>query len=183
MNPLVELLRRVIDRADVDRKSELSDELAESIAHRDIRFGDDLYLRRFFLTDRAEPERVFLHRIYRSDRDRHLHDHPFNFSTLILSGGYTEYVNTDPDPTGARVEPNLVRVGKPGMAFRNKAEHVHRLELTTPAWTILLVGQARRKWGFWTPTGWVYWRDYLGEAQTESESEEDLVRYGGGLVP
>lgn len=41
---------------------------------------------------------VYLHRILREDLDRDCHVHPWNFATLVLSGGYTERYY--PNPAG-----------------------------------------------------------------------------------
>ena len=57
------------------------------------RVDDEIYLERYylFLKDRKTfPFNVFLHRFHKSDPDD-LHDHPWNYRTLILKGGYWEY--------------------------------------------------------------------------------------------
>jgi hypothetical protein len=46
---------------------------------------------------------VRLHHILRSDDDRHLHDHPFNFVSLLLTGGYTEVTADGVDRQGEAV--------------------------------------------------------------------------------
>lgn len=33
---------------------------------------------------------LYLHHIARADQDEHLHNHPWNFTSLILKGGYVE---------------------------------------------------------------------------------------------
>lgn len=43
-----------------------------------------------------------LHHILRSDDDRHLHDHPFDFTSFLLTGGYLEITDTFSNP---RVRP------------------------------------------------------------------------------
>lgn len=140
----------------------VSDGLAKLLPHRDIRTDGDLYLRRFFVTPRDWPMRVFLHRIYRSDRDRHLHNHPWPFSTFLLTGSYVEEL-----ADGKRLRQIWdVRCNDP--------DHTHRVTLEQPLWTVLLVGPTAQKWGFVVDGKWVYWREYLGETQTASESEEDL---------
>ena len=51
------------------------------------------YLERYylFLKDRDTfPFNIFLHKFIKSDPDD-LHDHPWNYRTLILLGGYWEY--------------------------------------------------------------------------------------------
>ena len=96
---------------------------------------------------------ILLHRIHQPDGDRVMHDHPFSFVSLLLWGSYTE------------------QCGVP-LAFAHRrwvsvkaAEEPHRiLELSRrPVWTLILRGPRRRAWGFHTPDGWVYWRDYLDE--------------------
>ena len=58
------------------------------------RVSDQPYLERYylFLTDRKWfPFNVFLHRFLKSDPDD-VHDHPWPYATLILRGGYYEWV-------------------------------------------------------------------------------------------
>lgn len=129
---------------------------------------DALYLRRFFIfrTKMFPNFRIFLHFINRSDDDRHLHDHPWDFTSLILSGGYNEVL-----PPG-----DEFMVRKPGQILRNKAEHIHKVQLrdNKPAWTLVRARQARRIWGFHTESGWVDWRKYLGLDAHHPDSPEDI---------
>lgn len=79
-----------------------------------------------------------LHHFHRSDDDRHLHDHPWWFLSLILSGGYEEIT-----------ERGTVAV-KPGRVVFRRASHRHAVKLLGPScWTIVLTGPIRRVWGFW----------------------------------
>lgn len=56
----------------------------------DIHINDNVYMRRWrFL--RRKNWGVRVHHILRPDADRELHDHPFDFTSIILSGGYWEY--------------------------------------------------------------------------------------------
>jgi len=128
-----------------------------------------LYLRRYFLfRTKAFPNfRLFLHFINRSDDDRHLHDHPWDFTTLILSGGYREVIKLNS-------KMNTERVMKPGMLRFNKAEHTHKVELISgPTWSLVRARKARRVWGFHTESGWVDWRSYLGLDKHHPDSPED----------
>lgn len=50
----------------------------------------DLYLTRWYLL-RFKSFAVFLHYFHRSDEDRALHDHPWNFITIPLWRGYYEH--------------------------------------------------------------------------------------------
>lgn len=88
---------------------------------------------------------VRLHHILRSDSDRHHHDHPFDFTSVILRGGYIEY---QPD--------KQMRRCIPGDLVRHRAEDLHYLKLLSDsAWTLVFAGNERRRWGFATSDGWI----------------------------
>src|SRR4051794_35856733 len=56
----------------------------------------DLYLTRYIIF-RFGNIGMFIHKIWRPDNDRHLHDHPWErFDAFILKGGYTEEYNDFP---------------------------------------------------------------------------------------
>jgi hypothetical protein len=113
---------------------------------------------------------IKLHHILRSDEDRDLHDHPWSFLSIILSGGYWEHTAREPD-----VDPRFDlrhMTGKPvtdrtwhgpGSILWRPAPSPHRLELPEgrSAWTLVLTGPKRREWGFRTICGWIssssYW--------------------------
>jgi hypothetical protein len=127
----------------------------------DIHDEDDgsLYLRRFVLA-RAPFGSVYLHHIVRSDRDRCLHDHPWNSLIAVLWGGYREEL-------GAADGSSQLVTRRPGSIRRMSAVTRHRVLLNerdgreVPAWTLFIVTRKVRQWGFWTPTGWVQWRTFL----------------------
>jgi hypothetical protein len=113
------------------------------------------YLKRHTLLD-LPFLRIHVHKIMQSDSERELHDHPWNFWSLILKGWYQEHL------THGR---SLFR--GPGSLRYVSAPTLHRLELVggEPVWTLVICGRKRRKWGFQTSEGWVYWKDFerLGE--------------------
>lgn len=88
---------------------------------------------------------IYLHRMDGPDSRPTLHDHPWNFVSLILRGGYTE----------RRLDPVDHRV------FRRRVHHVnvmrthdaHAIEhlFRVPTWTLMFVGTRRRTWGYWEP--------------------------------
>jgi hypothetical protein len=84
--------------------------------------------------------------------DRHLHDHPFNYMTLILKGGYWEHLQ---DGSRTWYGPGSIRFAK--------ANTLHRLELPEgqDAWTLFFTGTRIRKWGFQTEDGWIDFKTYL----------------------
>lgn len=108
---------------------------------------DPVYLRRLYLL-RTPWFQVMLHRILRPDPDRHLHDHPWDFLSLVLRGWYQEQ-------RGRRIHTrrwwNFCR-----------AEGAHKITVVSPdCITLVFTGRKRRDWGFHTPTGWVHWKSYI----------------------
>lgn len=97
---------------------------------------------------------VYLHHLLRSDRDRALHDHPWPFVSIVLSGGYYEMHDQTLDGE-TRGEWR-----KPGCVLVRPAEWRHRVVLISPAWTLVIVGRRCRKWGFFLPGGWCWWRKF-----------------------
>lgn len=106
------------------------------------------YMRRWTL---SFPQGMLrLHKIARSDEDRHPHDHPMDFASLILSGGYVEFQPGQ--------EP---RVCKPGTLVLHRAEDLHYVKLIDgPSWSVLITSPRRRRWGFQTEEGWVDASEY-----------------------
>ena len=111
--------------------------------------GDTVYMKR--LTILLTPWfSIKLHRIYRPDRDRDLHDHPWTFLSILLRGTYLE------DTVDG---PRLVRWWN-----WKRAEGRHSIKWTsrTPIWTLVFTGPKRRVWGFWVDEGtrFVSWEKY-----------------------
>lgn len=130
------------------------------------------YLTRYylFLKDRKNfPFNVFLHNFHRSDPDD-LHDHPWPYATLILKGGYWEWVpvfetsGNIADPTLGQ-KPKIIGEKKiwrgPGHFRICGAESYHRVELEpgVDCWTLFMPGPQKREWGFLTHKNWD-WRTF-----------------------
>jgi hypothetical protein len=112
----------------------------------DLIGGD--YMRRWTVTTPWFSLR--LHHILRSDLDRHHHDHPFSFVSLILRGGYVERSPGGPP-----------RVCRPGTVVVRRAEDLHSLTLLgESAWTLVAATPRRKRWGFDTEDGWVFAGEY-----------------------
>jgi hypothetical protein len=121
---------------------------------------------------------IKLHHILRSDNDRALHDHPWNFTSIILWGGYWEHVAFDLTkgasgmriprhaqfcaPTKANGTLTLRCWFRVGSILHRKAECAHRVELPKgkTAWTLVFTSNKIRDWGFHTVKGWIPWRTY-----------------------
>lgn len=122
-----------------------------------IRQFDQPYMERYFLlgsSNRAPGSTTRFHHILRSDL-ADLHDHPWDFVSVILSGRYVETTPTTEQEFG------------PGSVLIRTAEQLHRLTLPDgPVWTYITIGPARRRWGFHTSDGWTHWTDYLATTRT-----------------
>lgn len=54
-----------------------------------------LHFKRFAIVE-TKYFALYIHKIYESDRDLHLHSHPWNFKTVVLKGIYVErYLGKD----------------------------------------------------------------------------------------
>lgn len=155
----------------------------------------DIYLRRFFIYPRDKDfgknkgkGRVYLHKFYRGDEDPHFHDHPWPFTSLILTTGYyeetpileagdnPEYISDAEflsseivDGTGDSSLPITWRrriFYAPWTLLRRPAVWKHRVILKEgkPAWTLVKTGVKERSWGFWTDdtssVDFCPWRQY-----------------------
>jgi hypothetical protein len=101
--------------------------------------------------------KIFLHHILRSDEDEEMHDHPWNFVSFILWSGYYEVLPVKGRPG----VPDLPRRLRGGDVVRHRAADAHRLVLTQPAWTLVIVTGKKRHWGFWTERGWEPYEVFL----------------------
>lgn len=112
---------------------------------------DEVYLRRLHLI-MTPFFGVKLHWIFLPDAGRDLHDHPWSFFSLVLRGGYTELM---------RLTPTLSRQSRVRWWNFKRASAAHRIESVRPGTiTLVINGPKLREWGFYTPTGWMHWREY-----------------------
>ncbi len=146
-------------------EAEVISKLKSLFKSSDIVVAGSLYMKRW----RFGPENwpgLRVHKIVRSDEDRALHDHPFDFVSIIMKGGYWEHT-----ADGRRTWYG------PGSVLSREAETLHRLELKRdcdvgrphspcdgdeiPTWTFVIRGRHRREWGFKTVAGWVHNRLFV----------------------
>ena len=116
----------------------------------DVTVGDN-YLRRWHIIPENNIFNIYYHEIRSSDLDRHLHDHPYFFSSFILEGGYIEHTENGSIDRG------------PGDLNIHSPWFVHRLEMKDKngANTIFITAPKIRTWGFKTEDGWVPNDEYL----------------------
>lgn len=122
---------------------------------------------------------IRIHKFISSDHNC-LHDHPWNFLTLILKGGYYEKME------------NRTEWRKPGTILFRRAEHKHSVQLKTkignsssdwdnekqvwnlrfehlyiPSYSLFISLNTRRKWGFWSKLKWTEWKFFNSDSICE----------------
>lgn len=107
---------------------------------------------------------IYLHFIAKSDEDKHPHNHPWNFVSIILKGGYIESLwkydtvyNVSGIPNchynGYFITKYVRKLWKNFIAIRD-AESYHKIELLAPTWTLVFTGPRRLdEWGYLTESG------------------------------
>jgi hypothetical protein len=110
------------------------------------RVENEPYLERYylFLKERERfPFNVFLHKFLKSDPDD-VHDHPWSYFTLILKGGYYEWLPQF-NSKGEKVGELQVWRG-PGHFRISPANSFHRIELdpSVTCWTLFVPGPQTR---------------------------------------
>jgi hypothetical protein len=127
------------------------------------RESSEPYLERYyiFLKDRKWfPFNIFLHKFLKSDPDD-VHDHPWPYATLILKGGYWEWMPQF-DFRGKKIGEYQVWRG-PGSFRMCKATSYHRIELdpNVECWTMFMPGPQKREWGFLVKNEWIHNDEYI----------------------
>lgn len=99
---------------------------------------------------------LYLHRISKSDEDKHSHDHPWNFWSWILWGSYREVYSLPPSHLAVHYA-----TYRPGQVARHAALDAHSITLLTPVvWTLVLTTGRSRVWGYQTKQGWIDFKSY-----------------------
>jgi len=121
-----------------------------------------IYLKRWFLVPHNRFVNIYLHKFVGSDDPPALHNHPWWFASLLLSGTYCEVTEC-----GSRW-----RV--PGRLVFRPARHRHRVELARddsgreqPCLSVVVTGPHRQAWGFFCPRRngewrFIPWRNFGG---------------------
>jgi hypothetical protein len=127
------------------------------------RVNNEPYLERYylFLKDREKfPFNVFLHKVLKGDQDD-VNDNPWPYATLIVKGGYYEWVPVF-NSIGQKISEQRLWRG-PGHFRICKPNSFHRIELKdgVTAWTIFMPGPHKREWGFLVNNKWIPHDKYL----------------------
>lgn len=81
---------------------------------------------------------IWLHGIYAADEDKHLHNHPWDFKSMVLKGSYIEETQH-----GFITQKPLKFNSRNGNSFHK----IHKL-LTPVVYTIFFVTKQKRQWGY-----------------------------------
>lgn len=103
---------------------------------------------------------VFLHEFVGGD-DPCMHNHPWDFVSILLKGWYIEFTPEDPDnPLGEFEKACFYSSG--GVLYR-PAKWIHRVDIGTQKRVVTLVihGRKYQPWGFFTKLyGWIHHSKY-----------------------
>lgn len=133
-----------------------------------LRHADgSLYMGRYALFE-SKYLSARVHHIATEDHDDVPHDHPWNFISIVLRGGYVERLGLLDEAAIARRE---------GSIAHRKAKDAHRITYVAPdTWTLFIYGRFQHDWGFYTPEGWVQWRTFLDSGKSTMSKENNSER-------
>ena len=139
-------------------RSWLAEVLGGELRYPDLVISPDgePYLYRWHVAPRSKRGNFYVHLQVASDPERPLHDHPWDNTSVIISGGYDETINFAPDYSDVQT----VRKLREGDVVHRKGCEAHRLILAC-AYTLTMfsTGPAYRDWGFWYHDGWRHHKD------------------------
>ena len=156
----------------------------EFFGQRMIEVDEEWYLLRVYLLPRYDKASyypgLYLHRFFRSDKDRELHNHPWEFAlSFILSGGYQEERLVDGEVQVFDRKPftfNIIR-----------GDDFHRVRLNNEeegCWTLFMSFNKYKSWGFLdaTTNKFIHWRAFI-EAKGERVVNGDYAIKPGQVWP
>jgi hypothetical protein len=95
---------------------------------------------------------VYIHRIFKADQDKHCHDHPWSFVSVMLSGSYGI---GNPNNASCRY------YSAPAVSV-NKSTKFHKIAQVVkgPLTTLVLTGPKNREWGYSVDGEWMHHKEY-----------------------
>lgn len=109
---------------------------------------------------------IYIHYIAKSDEDKHLHSHPWNFISIPLKGGYVQRVIRPVENFAEDKDANLMREHKevclPFHPMKMFWGDFHKIRLIKPTWSLVFTGTRNKfGWGYWdTKRGIIHFDDY-----------------------
>jgi hypothetical protein len=100
---------------------------------------------------------IFIHGMYdrRGDQDAHCHDHPWNFWSLILWGGYFEVVHDTVNHHYGVRHPGSVQY-MPARGIYHRVIELNR----SRSYSLVVASRETVPWGYWTQDGWIENQQY-----------------------
>lgn len=140
---------------------------------------NSLYMGRYSLFE-TKYLSARVHQIATGDNDQALHDHPWSFLSIVLSGGYVEELPLMPTPCwNGNVETTRTIKRKEGSISFRPASCRHRITSVEPyTWTLFIYGKFKQDWGFYTKEGKIFWEYYLAHQGAKIWSKENDAQDG-----
>lgn len=93
---------------------------------------------------------IYIHYIARSDMDKHPHNHPWNFTSVVLKGGYVEKRTKSLWALTQPVQYKYIEFALPYMIREMKGFHTyHKIRLLKPTYTLVFTGpRINDDWGY-----------------------------------
>ena len=121
-------------QSDITQPSELM-KLFEKVKEIRSKNGE-LYFERWAIIEISNFAALYIHRIHKADKDKHLHTHPWNFASVILKGSYIELCD----------DGKVVKA--PGSISFAGRHFCHRIEeiISGPVWSLFFVYGKYKPW-------------------------------------
>ncbi len=105
---------------------------------------------------------IYIHGIYKEDEEAHLHDHPWNYLSIILRGYFSErtlnyeVITDQKQKEWKRRKIEETVVGPSSFVFR-KAETFHKIQKlhSKSVYTLFFTGKRKREWGYDVDGRWI----------------------------
>lgn len=81
---------------------------------------------------------IWIHGIYSADKDEHLHNHPWDYFSLVLKGSFLEETES-----GTKIMRPLSYVKRDGSEF-----HKIKILFTPKVYTLFITSPPKRDWGY-----------------------------------
>lgn len=100
---------------------------------------------------------IYIHYIAKSDEDEHMHDHPWDFISFILRGGYYE----DSIQAFWQTKDTIDKIEYESIVvcaleyIKRQANIFHKITLIKPTWTLVFTGPRKRTWGYFVDHKWI----------------------------
>lgn len=148
-------------------------EISGPMPMKQINVNGKPYLQRYYAGTLQDGRDVWLHRFLSADGDRHLHNHPFEAESIVLSGGYAEEMKGTMLPrTGCVLVTSLRELMAVASAYTGLSItpfRWHRIASVEPdTWTLMVVKPDRLP--YW------YFRDDEGDLESVPASPREWWR-------